>query len=140
QAALALATDFDVAYSLALADLELKKVSLATVLFDEMKNSLPESAQLHILIGRALLATGYPQLATKEFEHATTLDSRYPQVHFYLALAYLFSAQAPAVLLWPVPSGPRQAGHRAAARPTARPAPSKTRRAAILNLTCCGPL
>src|SRR5207302_5641486 len=96
-AALALATDFDVAYSLALADLELKKVSLATVLFDEMKNSLPESAQLHILIGRALLATGYPQLATKEFEHATTLDSRYPQVHFYLGLAYLFSAQAPDV-------------------------------------------
>jgi len=97
QAALALATDFDVAYSLALADLELKKTSLATVLFDEMKNSLPESAQLYILIGRAFLATGYPQLATKEFEHATTLDSKYPQVHFYLGLASLFSAQAPDV-------------------------------------------
>jgi len=97
QAALALATDFDVAYSLALADLELKKISLATVLFDEMKNSLPESAQLHVLVGRALLATGYPQLATKEFERATTLDSKYPQVHFYLGLASLFSAQAPDV-------------------------------------------
>jgi tetratricopeptide (TPR) repeat protein len=97
QAALALATDFDVAYSLALADLELKKTSLATVLFDEMKNSLPESAQLHILIGRAFLATGYPQLAAKEFEHAATLDSKYPQVHFYLGLASLFSAQAPDV-------------------------------------------
>jgi tetratricopeptide (TPR) repeat protein len=95
QAALALATDFDVAYSLALADLELKKTSLATVLFDEMKNSLPEGAQLHMLIGRAFLATGYPQLATKEFEHATTLDSKYPQVHYYLGLASLFSAQAP---------------------------------------------
>jgi tetratricopeptide (TPR) repeat protein len=97
QAALALATDFDVAYSLALADLELKKTSLATVLFDEMKNSLPESAQLHALIGRAFLATGYPQLATKEFEQAATLDSKYPQVHFYLGLASLFSAQAPDV-------------------------------------------
>jgi len=97
QAALALATDFDVAYSLALADLELKKSSLATVLFDEMRNSLPESAQLHILIGRAFLATGYPQLATKEFEHAITLDSKYPQVQFYLGLASLFSAQAPDV-------------------------------------------
>jgi tetratricopeptide (TPR) repeat protein len=95
QAALALATDFDVAYSLALADLELKKTSLATVLFDEMKNSLPESAQVYILIGRALLATGYPQQATREFEHATALDSKYPQVHFYLGLAALFSAQAP---------------------------------------------
>jgi tetratricopeptide (TPR) repeat protein len=95
QAALALATDFDVAYSLALADLELKRTSLAIVLFDEMKNSLPESAQLHMLIGRAFLATGYPQLATKEFEHATRLDSKYPQVHFYLGLSFLFSAQAP---------------------------------------------
>jgi tetratricopeptide (TPR) repeat protein len=97
QAALAQATDFDVAYSLALADLELKKISLATVLFDEMKNSLPDGAQLHILIGRAFLATSYPQLATKEFEQATKLDPKYPQVHFYLGLAALFSAQAPDV-------------------------------------------
>ena len=52
-AALGLTTDFDIAYNLALADLELKKTSLATVLFDEMKNSLPEGAQLHVLIGRA---------------------------------------------------------------------------------------
>lgn len=94
QAALALATDFDVAYSLALADLELKKVSLATVLFDEMKNSLPEGAQLHVLIGRAFLATGYSQLAVKEFEHAATLDPKYPQVHFYLGLASWLSSQA----------------------------------------------
>ena len=95
QAALALATDFDVAYSLALSDLELKKISLATVLFDEMKNSLPESAQLHVLIGRAFLATGYPQLATKEFERGAAMDPNYPQVHFYLGMAALFSAQVP---------------------------------------------
>src|SRR5437868_11392814 len=58
-------------------DLELKKTSLATVLFDEMKNSLPESAQLHVVIGRAFLATGYQQLATREFERATALDPKY---------------------------------------------------------------
>jgi len=97
QAALALANDFDVAYSLALADLELKKISLATVLFDEMKNSLPDNAQLHVLIGRAFLATDYPQLATKEFERAAGLDPKYPQVHFYLGLASVLSAQAPDV-------------------------------------------
>jgi len=94
-AALGLSTDFDVAYSLALADLQLKKSSLAIVLFDEMKNSLPESAQLHVLIGRAFLATDYPQLAAKEFEHATTLDPQYPNVHTYFGLASLLSAQAP---------------------------------------------
>jgi len=95
--ALGLTTDFDIAYSLALADLELKKTSLATVLFDEMKNSLPETAQLHVLIGRAFLDTGYPQLATKEFGRATVLDPKYPYVHFYLGLASVLSAQAPDV-------------------------------------------
>lgn len=92
-AALGLATDLDVAYSLALADLELKKTSLAIVLFDEMKNSLPESAQLHVLIGRAFLATGYPQLAIKDFERASTLEPKYPRVHFYYGLSLFLSAQ-----------------------------------------------
>src|ERR1700681_805112 len=96
-AALGLTIDFDIAYSLALADLELKKTSLATVLFDEMKNSLPEGAQLHVLIGRAFLATGYTQLATREFERAAALDAKYPDVHFYLGLAFGLSAQAPDV-------------------------------------------
>jgi len=96
-AALGLTTDFDIAYNLALADLELKKTSLATVLFDEMKNSLPEGAQLHVLIGRAFLATSYPQLATREFERAAALDPKYPEVHFYLGLASVLSAQAPDV-------------------------------------------
>jgi len=91
--ALGLAGGFDVAYSLALADLELKKTALAIVLFDEMKNSLPESAQLHALIGRAFLETGYPQLATKELERSIVLDPKYPNAHYYLGMSYLFSAQ-----------------------------------------------
>jgi tetratricopeptide (TPR) repeat protein len=95
--ALSLASGFDVAYSLALADLELKKTALAIVLFDEMKNSLPESAQLHVLIGRAFLATGYPQLATKELERGTALDPKYPNAHYYLGMSFLFSTQAPDV-------------------------------------------
>jgi tetratricopeptide (TPR) repeat protein len=95
--ALGLTTDFDIAYNLALADLELKKTSLATVLFDEMKNSLPDTAQLHVLIGRAYLATSYPQLAAREFERAAVLDPKYPDVHYYLGLASVLSAQAPDV-------------------------------------------
>ncbi len=95
--ALDLASGFDVAYSLALADLELKKTALAIVLFDEMKNSLPESAQLHVLIGRAFLATGYPQLATKELDRGTVLDPKYPNANYYLGMSLLFSSQAPDV-------------------------------------------
>ncbi len=97
--ALSLASGFDVAYSLALADLELKKTALAIVLFDEMKNSLPESSQLHVLIGRAFLATGYPQLATKELERGVALDPKYPNAHYYLGMSLLFSAQTPDVAL-----------------------------------------
>ena len=97
RAALELNTEFDIAYNLALADLELKKTSLATVLFDEMKNSLPEGAQLHVLVGRAFLVTGYPQLATREFERAAALDPKYPDVHYYLGLSFVLSAQAPDV-------------------------------------------
>jgi tetratricopeptide (TPR) repeat protein len=95
--ALSLASGFDVAYSLAMADLELKKTALATVLFDEMKNSLPESAQLHVLIGRAFLATGYPQLAIKELERGIVLNPKYPNAHYYLGTSFLFSTQAPDV-------------------------------------------
>ncbi|HET7892038.1 MAG TPA: tetratricopeptide repeat protein, partial [Candidatus Sulfotelmatobacter sp.] len=97
RAALDQATDFDVAYNLALADLELKKTSVAIVLFDEMKNSLPESTQLHLLIGRAFLATNYPQLAIKDFERAAALNSKNAQALFYLGLASWLSSQAPDV-------------------------------------------
>src|SRR6266849_5517991 len=55
-AALGLTTDFDIAYNLALADLELKKTSLATVLFDEMKNSLRDGGRLRGARGSAAQA------------------------------------------------------------------------------------
>jgi tetratricopeptide (TPR) repeat protein len=95
--ALSLDSGFDVAYSLALADLGLKKTALAIVLFDEMKNSLPESAQLHVLIGRAFLETGYPQLAIKELDRGTVLDPKYPNAYYYLGMSLLFTSQAPDV-------------------------------------------
>jgi tetratricopeptide (TPR) repeat protein len=89
QAALAVKSDFDVAYSLALADLQLKKFPQAMVLFDEMKGSMKPSPELHVLIGRAYRMSGYPEQAVGEFKKAIALDPNYPHAHSLLGLAYL---------------------------------------------------
>jgi tetratricopeptide (TPR) repeat protein len=89
QAALAVKADFEVAYSLALADLQFKKLPQAIVLFDEMKGSMKPSPELHVLIGRAYRMSGYAEQAVGEFQKALALDPKYPHAHSLLGLAYL---------------------------------------------------
>ncbi|PYX93160.1 MAG: hypothetical protein DMG67_04940 [Acidobacteria bacterium] len=89
QAALKLEPDFDVAYSLALADLKLKKIVEANVLFDEMLASIKPSAELHALIGVAYRETGYLDQAVTHFAKAVSLDAKHPHAHASLALTYL---------------------------------------------------
>jgi tetratricopeptide (TPR) repeat protein len=88
QAALAVNQDLDVAYSLALANLELKKLPQATVLFDEMRSSLGQTAELHVLLGQAYRLTGFLDLAVTEFQGALTMNAHYPNVHRYLGMTY----------------------------------------------------
>jgi tetratricopeptide (TPR) repeat protein len=88
QAALAITPDIDVAYSLALAYLQLKKLPQATVLFDEMRASLPDSPELHALLGQAYRQTGFSDLAVEEFKKALKLNSAYPHAHAYLGMTY----------------------------------------------------
>jgi tetratricopeptide (TPR) repeat protein len=88
QAALAITPDFDVAYSLALADLQLKELPQATVLFDEMRASLADTPELHALLGQAYRQTGYLDLAAEQFKNALTLAPAYPQAHAYLGMTY----------------------------------------------------
>jgi tetratricopeptide (TPR) repeat protein len=87
--ALGLQGDFDTAYSLALAYLSLHKLAETKLLFDELLNDMGSTPQLHVLLGRAYRETGYLDDAIREFKKAIELDSRYPRVHYYLALAYL---------------------------------------------------
>ena len=89
QAALGIQADFDVAYSLALANLELKKLPQATVLFDEMKASMKSSPELHMLIGRAYRQSGYAEQAAGEFEKAISLNPKAPHAHSLLGQTYL---------------------------------------------------
>ena len=88
QAALAITPDLDVAYSLALAYLQLKKLPQATVLFDEMRASLPDTPELHTLLGQAYRQTGYLELAVEQFKNALKLDAASPHVHAYLGMTY----------------------------------------------------
>jgi tetratricopeptide (TPR) repeat protein len=88
QAALAITPDFDVAYSLALADLQLKRLPQATVLFDEMRVSLADTPELHTLLGQAYRQTGYLDLAVEQFKNALKLDSAFPRAHAYLGMTY----------------------------------------------------
>src|SRR5260370_12925571 len=89
QTALKLEPDFDVAYRLALAELKLKKVADANVLFDEMLASIKPSAELHSLIGIAYRETGYLDQAVSHFAKAVSLDAKHPHTHSSLALTYL---------------------------------------------------
>jgi tetratricopeptide (TPR) repeat protein len=88
QAALAITPDFDVAYSLALTDLQLKKLPQATVLFDEMQASLTDTPELEALIGQAYRQTGYLDQAVERFKKALKLDAAYPHAHAYLGMTY----------------------------------------------------
>jgi tetratricopeptide (TPR) repeat protein len=89
QSAFTVNPDFDIAYSLALASLQLKKLTQATVLFDEMRASLGKSANLHVLLGQAYRETGYLELAAGEFKNAIELDPHYAHAHAFLGMTYL---------------------------------------------------
>ncbi len=88
QAALQLQPDFDIGYTLALADLELKKPTEAGVIFDEMLNSSKPSATLEALIGIAYRETGYLDQGISHLKRAITLDPKSSRSHFALGIAY----------------------------------------------------
>ena len=87
--ALGIRGDFETAYSLALAYLSDHKLAETKLLFDELLNDMGSTPELHVLLGRAYRETGYLDDAIREFKKAIELDSHYPRVHYYLALAYL---------------------------------------------------
>ncbi|ABF39915.1 Tetratricopeptide repeat protein [Candidatus Koribacter versatilis Ellin345] len=89
QAALSITPDFDVAYSLALAYLQLKKLPQVTPLVDEMKASMAKSPELYMLLGQAYRQTGYYDQAVSEFKTALALDAARPRLHNLLGTTYV---------------------------------------------------
>ena len=81
-------SDFDTAYLLALADLELKKPAPASVIFDEMLATAKPNASTHVLIGLAYRETGYYEQAASHFSKAIELDPKKPRLRSSLGLTY----------------------------------------------------
>ncbi|GAB4247933.1 MAG: hypothetical protein Kow00109_24090 [Acidobacteriota bacterium] len=81
--------DLSVAYTLALAHLELKELDEARRIFAALQEKFGESAALHVLFGRAYRETDFFAEAAAEFQRAIELDPTYPRVHYYLGLTYL---------------------------------------------------
>jgi tetratricopeptide (TPR) repeat protein len=88
QAALQLQPDFDIGYTLALADLELKKTTPAGIIFDEMLASSKPSASLQALIGIAYRETGYLDQAVSHLNKALALDPKDSRARASLGLTY----------------------------------------------------
>ncbi len=88
QSALELQLDLDTGYLLALADLELKELAPASVIFDEILASAKPNASPHVLIGLAYRETGYFEQAASHFSKAVELEPKKPRVRSALGLTY----------------------------------------------------
>src|SRR5207245_1412273 len=88
KAALRWQRDVDIAYTLALADPELKKTTPAGIIFDEMLASSKPSASLQALIGIAYRETGYLDQAVSHLNKALALDPKDSRARASLGLTY----------------------------------------------------
>jgi len=82
--------DYDAEYTLGLAFLKRREVAQAKQLYERMVERLGNRPQLRVLIGRAYRETGFLQESIEEFKKAIALDPRFPRVHSYLGLTYLY--------------------------------------------------
>ncbi len=82
--------DYDAEYTLGLAFLKRKDVAKAKELYERMAERLGSRPALRVLIGRAYRETGFLPESIEEFKKAIALDPKFPRVHYYLGLTYLY--------------------------------------------------
>ncbi len=82
--------DYDAEYTLGLCFLKKKDVAKARELYARMVDRLGNRPALRVLVGRAYRETGFLVESIDEFKKAIELDPRFPRVHYYLGLTYLF--------------------------------------------------
>jgi tetratricopeptide (TPR) repeat protein len=85
------APGFDVGYLLGITYIKLNDFNRARLVFDDMLASFGDTANIHMMFGRAYKQGGWEALdnAVKEINLAITRDGRVPHAHFLLALAYI---------------------------------------------------
>jgi tetratricopeptide (TPR) repeat protein len=89
EAAVALDSNFENGYALAVACLDLGDGEGAAKIFSEMIAGLGDTPALHIEIGRAYLNSDFQHLALPEFKKAVDMAPTLPGAHYALAVAYL---------------------------------------------------
>jgi tetratricopeptide (TPR) repeat protein len=91
EAAVVGAPGFDLAYLLGITYIKLNDFDRARLVFDDMVTSFGDTAQIHMMFGRAYKQGGWEALdnAVKELKIAITRDGRVPHAHLLLALAYI---------------------------------------------------
>ena len=82
--------DYDVEYTLGLCYLKQKNVAQAKQLYEGMADRMGNRPALRVLIGRAYRETGFLSESIEEFKKAIELDPKFPRVHYYLGLTYLY--------------------------------------------------
>ena len=82
--------DYDAEYTLGLAFLKKKDLPQAKQLYQRMVQRIGNRPALRVLVGRAYRETGYLAESIEEFKAAIALDPRFPRVHYYLGLTYLY--------------------------------------------------
>jgi tetratricopeptide (TPR) repeat protein len=81
--------DYGIAYTLAMADLKLKDLAGAQVIFQEILAHLGDSPKLRIAFAAAYRQTEYFDEALKELQAVLATDPSYPRLHYYLAVTDL---------------------------------------------------
>ncbi|HEY3131208.1 MAG TPA: tetratricopeptide repeat protein [Acidobacteriota bacterium] len=81
--------DLGAPYTLALVYLEDKRLEPARKIFNGLINSLGDSAELRILIGRAYKEMRFLDQAVDEFQKAIAVNPKAQRAHFYLGQTYL---------------------------------------------------
>src|ERR1044072_5480872 len=82
--------DYDAEYTLGLAHLKKHDVAAAKQLYDGMAQRLGNRPAVRVLIGRAYRETGFLPESIDQFKQAIALDPKFPRVHYYLGLTYLY--------------------------------------------------
>jgi len=80
---------FEIGYLLGITYLRLQDLNRATLLFEEMTLGLGNTAEIHILFGRAYREADYLDQAIGELQKALAKDPKTKVAHYLMAMAYL---------------------------------------------------
>src|SRR5215470_1885308 len=91
ESAVVAAPNFEIAYLLGITYVKLNDFARARLVFDDIVSGFGDTAQIHVMFGRAYREGGWEalDLAIQELKKAIAKDAALQHAHFLIALAYL---------------------------------------------------